>query len=97
MSKSYGLSGKGPIPVGWLDVKNGDEGAPELRSRLAAKEVKQSAQEDMFAATPPVEANIALRSRAVTSTRNTKKPRTLIFVDVQRAYVFAPNKRPVFV
>ena len=51
----------------------------------------------MFAATPPLEAKKALCSLATTGTENMRKPLKLLFVDVKRAYFFAPSKRPVYV
>ena len=55
--QAYKETGKAPIPVGWLDINKGDEGEPEYRSRLVAKDVKRTVDEDLFAATPPLEAN----------------------------------------
>ena len=49
-------TGKGPIGVRWVDINKGDEDRPEYRSRLVAKELKTDKREDLFAATPPLEA-----------------------------------------
>ena len=47
------VAGKGKrIRSMWLDEWKGDE----VRSRLVAKEVKLDKREDLFAATPPIEA-----------------------------------------
>ena len=40
-----------------MDVNKRDTKHPEYRSRLEAKEVKHDVREDLFAATPPLEAN----------------------------------------
>ena len=49
-----------------MDVNKGDETKPEYRSRLVAKEINTSKREDLFAATPPLEALKILLSLAVT-------------------------------
>ena len=42
--------------VKWVDANKRDKEKPEYRCRLVAKEVKRDKQEDLFAATPPLEA-----------------------------------------
>ena len=59
-------TGKGPIRVRWLDINKGDEVNREYRSRLVAMEIKRDKREDLFAATPPLEAKKVLMSMAVT-------------------------------
>ena len=59
-------TGKAPIGVRWVDVNKGDEDNPEYRSRLVAKEIKKERNDDLFAATPPLEAKKMLMSMAVT-------------------------------
>ena len=49
-------TGAAPIGTRWVDVNKGDDGKPEYRSRLVAKEIKTNKREDLFAATPPLEA-----------------------------------------
>ena len=49
-------TGRKPIGVRWVDINKGDEVKPKYRSRLVAKELKLDKREDLFAATPPVEA-----------------------------------------
>ncbi len=48
--------GKAPIGVKWMDTNEGDAKNPEYECRLVAKEVKHDKREDVFAATPPLEA-----------------------------------------
>ena len=60
-------TGKAPIGTRWIDTNKGDTQNPELRSKLVAKEIKRDNRDDMFAATPPLEAKKALFSLAVTS------------------------------
>ena len=60
------MTGKAPIGTRWIDINKGDEKAPEYRSRLVAQEIKRDKREDLFAATPPLEAKKILFSLAVT-------------------------------
>ena len=49
-------TGKPPIKVGWLDINTGGKLNPDYRSRLVAKEITKDNRDDLFAATPPLEA-----------------------------------------
>ena len=49
-----------------MDVNKGDDQNLEYRSRLVAKEIKKDKREDLFAATPPLEAKKILLSMAAT-------------------------------
>ena len=49
-------TGKQPIGIKWIDTNKGDETCPDYRSRLVAQEIKRSNLDEMFAATPPLEA-----------------------------------------
>ena len=60
------VTGHAPIGVRWVDINKGDEGNPEYRSRLVAKEINTGKRDDLFAATPPIEAKKMLFSMAVT-------------------------------
>ena len=56
----------------------------------------------MFAATPPLEATNMLFSMAMTRFANGRASnfsgtQKLLFIDVRRAYFYAPSRRPVFV
>ena len=75
-----------------MDINKGDQGDPEYRSRRVAMEIKRKYDEDIFAATPPLEAKKLLFSLAVTGTHKTTKPLKLLFVDVKRAYFYAKSK-----
>ena len=66
ITQCWERTGKAPIPVRWIDINKGDEVNPEYRSRLVAKEIKMDNREDLFAATPPLEAKKALISLAMT-------------------------------
>ena len=63
LKECWDATGKDPIGTRWVDVKKkGDKVHPEYRSRLVAKEVKLDKREDLFAATPPLEAKKLLFS-----------------------------------
>ena len=49
----YRDTGKPPIKLRWVDINKGDEGKPNHRSRIVAKEIKTHNRPDLFAATPP--------------------------------------------
>ena len=95
-------TGKAPIGVRWVDINKGDDINPEYRSRLVAKEFKLGSIEELFAATPPLEAKKLLMSMATTEgigyCRHGKhKPLKLDFIDVRRAFFYAPARREVYV
>ena len=56
MEERWKSTGSKPIKVKWVDINKGDEINPEYRSRLVAKEIKNDKRDDLFAATPPLEA-----------------------------------------
>ena len=85
-----------------MDVNKGDETNPEYRSRLVAKEINTSRREDLFAATPPLEAKKILFSMAVTEGIGYQpgcknQGYKLEFIDVRRAYFHAEARRKVYV
>ena len=62
---SWELTGKGPTSVRWVDVNKAGEGGMEVRCRLVARDFKgnDKGRDDLFAATPPLEAKRMLLSR----------------------------------
>ena len=66
IEECWANTGKEPIGTRWVDVSKGDEANPEYRSRLVAQEIKRDNRDDLFAATPPLEAKQMLMSMAVT-------------------------------
>ena len=95
-------TGAAPIGTRWVDVNKGDDGKPEYRSRLVAKEIKTNKREDLFAATPPLEAQKTLLSLAMTEgigyqTGCKTQGHKLDFIDVRRAYFHAKARREVYV
>ena len=63
----WAVTGTEPIGTGWIDIDRGDEDNPEYRSRLVAQQNKYNSKEqNIFAATPPLEAQKLLFSMAAT-------------------------------
>ena len=80
----------------------GDAPDPNYRSCLAAKEIEKGSCDDMFVATPQLEAKQCLFSMAMSQfpggrAQNHDGVQQLLFVDVSRAYFYAPSRKPVFV
>ena len=96
-------AGKKPIATRWVDVNKGDRVNPEYRSRLVAKEMATYKRDDLFAATPPLEAFKTLLSAAVTKDVgwNSKVKREggmcLDIIDVKKAYFHSPALREIYV
>jgi len=66
LAQCWSRTGKKPIGVRWVDINKGDIRNPKYRSRLVAMEFKCDKREDLFAATPPVEAKKLLLALAMT-------------------------------
>ena len=99
---SWRVTGQGPIGTRWVDVNKGDEENPDYRSRLVAQEINDRKREDLFAATPPLEAKKLLFAMAMTAgigyqTGVRHRGHKLEFIDVRRAYFHAKARRDVYV
>ena len=102
VADAWNVTGKAPIGCRWIDINKGDDENPEYRSRLVAKEINRSPSDEMFAATPPLEAKKMLFSMAMTDFSQGRATRSngtqkLLFIDVRRAYFYAPARRSVYV
>ena len=102
LDECWKATGQPPIGTRWVDVNKGDDQNPDYRSRLVAQEINNQKREDLFAATPPLEAKKILMSLAVTEgvgyqRGNKEKGQKLDFIDVRRAYFHAPARRLVYV
>ena len=93
------VTGKMPVGTRWVDINKGDEQNPNYRSRFVGREFKgKDVRDDLFAATPPLEAIKALISLAASQRGVDKhKIKKLCFIDVSKAYFHAPVRRPVYV
>ena len=86
-------AGKKPIAVRWVDVNKGDDENPNYRSRLVAKEINTGANDDLFAATPPIDALKILLRIAAYRRHNTN----IFFADAKRAYFNAKATRDIYI
>ena len=94
IEECWAKTGKAPIGTRWVDINKGDDVNPEYRARLVAKEINTGKRDDLFAATPPLEAKKALLSMAVTEGIGFKRGhrqsgKNLDFIDIRRAYFHA--------
>ena len=77
ISQCWEGTGKALLKARWVNIDNGTR----YRSIWVAKQFKGSDSEELFAATPPIEALRALISRTMSGT----KKKALIVCDVSRA------------
>ena len=88
-------TGKPPIGTRWVDTNKGTEQCPEVRCRLVARDFKgkkrnDEDREDLYAATPPSEAERKALSRAVTRSRKgggRVRKRKIMFIDARKAHL----------
>ncbi len=78
------------------------EANPEIRCRLVATDFDTGKRDDLFAATPPLEAKKMLMSIAVTrglgrGVGDKQGRLKLDFIDVKRAYFHAPATREIYI
>ena len=92
-SECWKQTGRPPIKVRWIDVNKGDTKEPNYRSRLVAKEINTYKRDDLFAATPPLEALKMVLPMAATNNRG----EIVMVNDVSRAFFHAKVKRDVYV
>ena len=93
---------KRPVRVRWLDINKWDDITREYRSRLVAQEIQTDKREDLFAATPPLEAKKMLFSVAVTAgvghqEGNPSRGTCMDFIDIRRAFFHAEALREVYI
>ena len=93
ISQCIARTGRKPIGVRWRDINKGDRYNVNVRSRLVAKEFNNKKCDDLFAGTPPVEAMRAIISMAASGAT----PKTLMTVDVSRAYMYAKCRNEMYV
>ena len=94
LEECWRLTGRAPITAKWIDTNKGSETNPKYRSRFVAREIKSlhggNSREDLFAATPPWEAVKILLSDVVTDYGAGHRRKKLMFIDISKAYLFAP-------
>ena len=93
ISECWRQTGKPPIRSRWADTNKGSVEVPDLRCRLVARDFTgkhDRDREDLFAATPPNEAESLALSRAATASwtkSGRRKKRKIIFIDAKRAHL----------
>ena len=101
-------TGRPPITVRCVEVNEGDDLHPRIRSRLVAREIRMHGQDTIFAPTPPLESLRMVLSHAATRLPGEKtkiwepehEDRQMIYLmDISRAYFNAkvPQDEPVYV
>ena len=95
-AEAKAVSGKNPIPVGWIDTNKGDRADPLYRSRIVAKEVQRHREESIFAPTPPVE-SLRILLNIAAAHRNDDRPYKIMVTDIKRAHFYAKALRRVFI
>ena len=66
MREARRVIGKPPITVRWVDVNKGENTNPIIRSRLVARQIRQTGEDAIFVPTPPLEALRSILSVATT-------------------------------
>ena len=56
LEECWANTGSEPIGTRWVGVNEGDDRNPDYRTRLVAQEINNYKREDLFAATPPLQA-----------------------------------------
>ena len=103
-SQAIERTGKPPIPIKWVDVK---KSGGIHRSRLVAKEIKKYQDNDLFAATPPIESFKYLLAKLASREHSRQQGKggkpgwendwIMLHIDVHRAYFYARAKREIYV
>ena len=83
------------IATRWIDINKGDDGNPNVRYRLVARELNLDKRLDLFAATPPLETIKMLLSKCAKGQAQSK-PLRIGIIDINGANFYAPARRPVF-
>ena len=89
IAQSWEWTGKAVLKARWVDIDKGSR----YRSRWVAKQSKGSDSEELFAATPPIEALRAL----ISHTTSSQKERKLMVCDVSRAFFYDPEQHGIYV
>ena len=100
IKECYDNTGAAPVSTRWIDINKGDDDDPDYRSRWVGREFKgnDKNRDDLFAATPPLEAKKSLMALA-SCQRGVPlhKMKKLGFIDIRKAYFHAKVKRLVYV
>ncbi len=92
LKERWRVTGKAAVAVKWVDTNEGDTEKPVYRCRLVVKEIKIDEREDLFAATPSLEAKKVLASLFASAPEA-----CMNFIDVVQAYFRSKARRSVYV
>ena len=76
------VTNKPSIKVRWVDTNKGDSKLPNYRSRLVAKEIRTHRDDNLYAATPPLESLRVLLSMAASGPGRTGKALKIMIMDL---------------
>ena len=96
----FKTTGDAPISTRWVDINKGDDANPNYRSRWVGRDFKgnDNDRDDLFAATPPLEAKKLLISSAASQLgKPYVQQKRLNFIDIKKAYFNAFAKRDLYV
>ena len=96
----YKNTGKAPIGTRWVGHNKGDKANPDIRCRWVGREFKgrDRDRDDLFAATPPLEAKKVLFAMAACQKGVHKsKLKKIGLIDIKKAYFHAEVKRLIYV
>ena len=93
IAQCYQKTGRVPIIVRWIDVNKGDVQSPTYRSRFVAREINIYKRNDLFVATPPLEALKMIISMTATSNQG----EIIMVNDISRAFFHARVTMDVYV
>lgn len=86
------------IGTRWVEVNKGDADVPDCRSRFVGREFNIGRDDNLYAATPPLEALRWVLSFAGTWPRGSRRMRRSVMInDVRRAYFYAKIQRDVYI
>ena len=102
IDKCWSATDKKPIQVKWIDVNKGYEVHREYSSLLVAKQIKLDKGNNLFAATPPLEAKKMLVRYAVKAgighlPGEEEGGMKLDFINISRAYCQTDAVRDVYI
>ena len=85
ISECYERTGRVPVKVRWVDHNNDNTNNPNYRNMLVARQFNTGRDDELFAATLPIEALRLIISLTTTGSRT----RRIMVNDVSRAYMYA--------
>ena len=91
VAECWSRTGKAPVTVKWVDTDKGENGEVRVRSRFVARDFHAKGnedREDLFPATPPVDAK-----KVLFSVFASMPEMRLAFIDAARAYLHAKARR----